>query len=92
MLVPSESSGGFERGDFPLQSVAVPSLQLQAVFLLLKHFQMKNQVLSSGSPLRDGNPHQAVLSTPQWGHSLMSRATCPSAGQLGLAVGAPARQ
>lgn len=30
MLVPLESTGEFERGDIPLQSNAVPSLQMQA--------------------------------------------------------------
>lgn len=93
MLVPSESSGVLERDDFPLQSNAVPSLQLQATGVSAPEaFQDLEPSPEPWISLERWEPPQAVLSTPQRGHRLVGRATCPSAQQLGLAVGAPATQ
>lgn len=81
VLVPSESSGGFERDD-------VPSLQLQATGAFAPKARRRTKLWVSLK--RWEPPPPTVLSTPQRGHRLLGRAPCPNAGQIGLAVGAPA--
>lgn len=57
------------------------------VFLLLKHFQMKNQALSSVSPLRDGNPQGAEHSTE--GAQTCGQSHLPKCWAVGPGSGCP---